>query len=185
MSNTLQALLGCGGSMLLVVLVLLYIILSIGRKKTECPSCSKKTTPKAAYYKHPETGARVLGERDIGFALVSAIGGLLLGLAAVGFPAYLVLGSLADESCAVEGIIIRCVSYTTTMRVETTINLLIMGLVFLGGLSAVINGLARIVRSFRSRDQALELEFECPSCKKTWSEPADQGQALDQSSIPD
>ena len=123
MSNTLQTLLGCGGSIFIVLLAIAYIITSAGRKKSECPNCTKKVAPKQAFYDYPQTGQRTLGESDFAFALVASIGNILIGLAAVGFPLYLVLGALGDESCAVEGIIIRCVSYTSTMKVETTLNL--------------------------------------------------------------
>jgi cbb3-type cytochrome oxidase subunit 3 len=174
MSNTLQTLLGCGGSIFIVLLAIAYIITSAGRKKSECPNCTKKVAPKQAFYDDPETGQRTLGESDFAFALVASIGNILIGLAAVGFPLYLVLGALGDESCAVEGIIIRCVSYTSTMKVETTLNLLIMGIIFLAGIFGVFNGLGRFVRATKSRGQPITREFECPACKNTWTEASDQ-----------
>jgi hypothetical protein len=169
-SESLQSLLICGGSLLVVLLAVAYIITKIGQKKSECPNCTKNITPKQAFYDDPETGKKTLGERDFAFALVAASGNILIGLAASGFPLYLVLGALGDDSCVVEGIVIRCVSYTSTMKVESTINLLIMGVIFIAGLLGIINGLGRIVRTFKSKGNPLTLEFECPACKHEWTE---------------
>jgi hypothetical protein len=147
-----------------------YVITKIGQKKSECPNCTKKNTPKEVFFEDPTTGQKTPGESDFGLALVSAIGYILIGLAASGFPLYLVMSALGDDSCAIEGIIIRCVSYTSTMKVETTLNLLIMGVIFIAGLLGIFNGLGRIVRTFKSRGKPLTLEYECPACNKAWTE---------------
>jgi len=170
MSDTLIALFGCTGLLLFGALGLAYVVTSLGRKKSECPECGKKTVTKKALVADPSSGEKVEGERDFGFALVSAIGGLLIGAGLCAFVLSMVIPALGDESCSLKGIALECVSYANNMRLETTINLPIAFLALIGGLGAILNGVGRMRRAVATRGKPMTCEFECPSCKHTWTE---------------
>jgi hypothetical protein len=170
MSDTMIALFGCSGMLLFGALGLAYVITSFGRKKSECPKCGKKTVTKKALVVDQTTGENVEGERDFGFALVSAIGGLLIGAGLCAFVLSMVIPALGDESCSLEGIVLKCVSYAGNMRLETTINLPIAFFALIGGLGAILNGVGRMRRAIATRGKPMTCEFECPSCKHAWTE---------------
>ena len=170
LSDIILFLLAAFGILLVGVLGLAYVITSASRKKSECPKCNRKTPPKKAFIVDQTTEEKVEGERDFGFALVSAIGGLLIGAGVCILVLSLLIPAFGDESCALEGIVIRCVSYGGTTRVETTINLPIAFIALVGGLVAVLRSVSRIRRAIASRGKPMTCEFECPSCKHTWTE---------------
>ena len=170
MSDTMVLLLGCLGTLLIGGVAVAYVITSFARKKSECPECGKKTVTQKAFVVNQATGEKVEGERDFGFALVSAIGGLLIGAGLCAFVFAMVIPALGDESCSLEGIVLECVSYAGNMRVETTINLPIAFFALVGGLGAILNGVGRARRAIATRGKPMTCEFECPSCKHTWTE---------------
>ena len=170
MSDIITVLLGCLGTILIGALVLSYIVTPSSRKKSECPECGKKTPTKKAFIVDQTTGEKVEGERDFGFALVSAIGGLLIGAGVCALVLSIVIPAFGDESCSFEGITLVCTSYAGNMRVETTINLLFAFLALIGGLAAILNGVSRTRRAITSKGKPMTCEFECPSCKHTWTE---------------
>ena len=96
MSDTMVMLLGCFGTLLIGGLAVAYVITSLARKKSECPECGKKTAPKRALLVDPATGQEVEGERDFGFALVSAAGGLLIGAGLCAFVLAMVIPALGN-----------------------------------------------------------------------------------------
>jgi len=170
MSDIMILLLSFLGMLLLGVFGVLYVITYFGQKKSECPKCTKKTTPKNTLIIDQGTGEKVKGERDFGFAIISGIGGVLIGAALCVFVLAMVISSLGDDSCSVEGIFIKCVSYGGSSRVETTINLPIAFIALIGGLSAILKGVGRIRNAIRSKGKSMTCEFECPSCKHSWTE---------------
>jgi hypothetical protein len=165
-------LLGCLGTLLIGGLAMAYVITSLARKKSECPECSKKTVAQKATAIDQATGKEIEGERDFGFAIVSAIGGLLIGAGLCAFVLAMVVPALGNESCSFEGIVLECTDYAGNMRVETTINLPIAFFALIGGLGAILNGVGRMRRALATRGKPLTCQFECPSCKHTWTEEA-------------
>jgi hypothetical protein len=75
MNNLFVVLLACGGSTLLVILEIAYIILAIQRTKRQYPNCSRKTVVKRAPFVDPATDVEVEGEADFGFAVLSSLSG--------------------------------------------------------------------------------------------------------------
>ena len=168
LSSSIGVLLGCLASILIVVLALAYIFTSANRKKSECPKCSRKSPAKTTYVMD-ESGNKVEGERDFGFAVVSGIGGLLIGIGLCAFMLFMVIPSIGNDSCSFEGIVIKCVSYGGGTRVETTINLPIAFVALLGGISTIFRGVARVRRALYSRGKPKTCEYVC-TCQNTWTE---------------
>jgi hypothetical protein len=168
-TDTIGVLLGCLATILIVGLALAYIFTSATRKKSECPKCSRKSPAKTTYVINDETGEKAEGDRDFGFAVVSGIGGLLIGIGLCAFVLFMVIPSFGNESCSFEGIVIKCVSYGGNTKVETTINLPIAFIALLGGISTIIRGIARFRRALYSRGKPMTCEFVC-TCQNTWTE---------------
>jgi ribosomal protein L37AE/L43A len=170
MSDTLIALFGCTGMLLVGALVVGYLITSFSRKKSACPQCGRKSVPKKALVKDPVSGTVIPAERDFGYALVTGLGVALIGAALALFFITMIVSNLGNDSCTIKGLSQVCVSYGGGSKVTTTVNLLFAFLVIVGGLGGIVNGVQKIRRAAASRGKPMTLEFTCPSCKHTWEE---------------
>ena len=97
------------------------------------------------------------------------VGGLLIGIGLCAFVLFMVIPAIGNDSCSFEGIVIKCVSYGGTTRVETTINLPIAFVALLGGISTFFRGIARVRRAIQSRGKPMTCEYVC-TCQNTWTE---------------
>ena len=82
----------------------------------------------------------------------------------------MLIDALGDESCSLQGMFLKCISYGGGMRMETTINLPLALTVLVVGIVAIPWGVVRIRRALASRGKPMTCEFECPSCKHAWTE---------------
>jgi len=169
-SDVITLLSACAGIVFVAILGLGYIITSATRKKSKCPQCGASTHAGKAFIIEQSTGRKIEREKDVAYAMFSAVGGLLLGAGACLWVLYSLYTALQSDSCSTEDLFLKCYDYSGGLRVEWTVNLPVAFVATLGGLAAIGASGRRLLRSIRSIGKPKVCEFACPMCKHTWTE---------------